>query len=96
MRVRDGGDHLKLFAEAVKHILAVLVDFFGGRRGTVHGQHSPSRLKLSGLHGASAGDSSANFLSYALSVSLCNAAFALSAAAWLSGSSIIVIGQNSC
>jgi len=45
MRVRDASDHLKVFAEAAEHILAVLVDFFGGRRGTVLGEHAATGFK---------------------------------------------------
>ncbi len=34
---------LKILAEAVEHVLAVLVDFFGGRSGAILGEHSAGR-----------------------------------------------------
>lgn len=45
MRIRDAGDHLKVLREAAEHILAILIDFFSGRRRTVLGEHAASGFK---------------------------------------------------
>jgi len=45
MRIRDAADYLKVLAKSAEHLFAILVDLFGGRRGTVLGEHAASGFK---------------------------------------------------